>query len=698
MQNNSKALRPIEHSIDWETIPQLEVRAAQEVGGALVLELDQKIKLTLSFAGGGIRFQIGVGTDWGIITGDLRRESGTLTEHEGGCSFRKNTGDVDALIEISYAPFTFRYIVDGKVVQQSGVDGHFSRSYRVAPLARVEGAWMVSLALGVDEGVYGLGEKWGSLNHRGTFVRSWNEDALGVNAEISYKNTPFAFGTEGWGYWVHSGSAVSHAVGFGPYSHRCLVIAQESECLDLFIWSGSGARVINQYCSLTGFASPPPLYSLGVILSRAFYRNPEELLSVAKEVRDRQFPCDVITLDGRAWQDTETRFLFEWDKKRYPNPKEVIDQLQALNFKVCNWEYPMVSIKNPRFQELEKKGYFLKDATTNKTYIHHWSDAPWNEVLTPLVPSAIIDFTHPEAYQFWLDEHRHIFDAGVAMLKPDFGEQVPPTAIASNGMRGTELHNAFSLLYNRCCWEAAQKYVGKDAFLFSRSAWSGSQRYPSMWGGDPQADYGGLAGSIRGALSWGLSGGPFFATDIGGFYGDTRDQTLYVRWTQMAIFSAHMRFHGIGEREPWSYGEEIYNIIKDLVQLRYRLIPYLQKAIAQSCQTGLPVQRAMVLACPEDRLAWGFDTQYFFGDSLLVVPCVAPSGVVHFYLPEGEWFQFGQQKSFNGSKVYSMKLDLNEFLVFAKRGTSIPIGPDVTHLADNPTTSSRSHSYWVAGE
>src|SRR5512146_2735312 len=118
------------------------------------------------------------------------------------------------------------------------------------------------------------------------------------------------------------------------------------------------------------------------------------------------------------------------------------------------------------------------------------------------------------------------------MIKADFGEQVDEHMVASDGSSGTELHNAYALLYNRCVYEAAERYAAGGAFLFSRSAWAGSQRYPSQWGGDPQADWGGLAASIRGGLSWGMSGAPFYATDVGGFYGDRRDPRLYVRWAQ----------------------------------------------------------------------------------------------------------------------------------------------------------------------
>ena len=300
----------------------------------------------------------------------------------------------------------------------------------------------------------------------------------------------------------------------------------------------------------------PPEWSLGVILSKAYYRDAEELLSTARKVREQQMPCDVITLDGRAWQDTQTRFAFEWDPSRYHEPAVVMNELKALNFKVCIWEYHLVSVDNPLFDEMSAKGWLLKHRKTGETYRYQCDTSCFGEVLTPLPESGIVDFTHQEAYEFWRDSHKPLFDLGVDMIKADFGEQIEPDMLAYNGDSGDRLHNVYSLLYNRCVYEAAELYCKSGPFLFSRSSWTGSQRYPAQWGGDPQADLGGLAASMRGGISWGLSGAPFYATDIGGFYADQRDNELYVRWTQAAIFSAHIRLHGIGAREPWSYSAE----------------------------------------------------------------------------------------------------------------------------------------------
>ncbi len=613
--------------------------------------------------------------------------------HDDTCS-TITSGPLRLVIE--HSPFSFELYKDERRLQRSSADGHFERRFRLPPLAKVAEGWMINLNLESSEPVYGLGEKWGKLDKRGQFIRSYNRDALGVNEEISYKNTPFAWSPDGWGVLVHTPAPVTHSVGHAPWSQRSYTILVEDDGFDLFLFAGeSGKEIIHQYTSLTGFPPRPPLWSLGVILSKAYYRTPEELLSAAKEVRSRGMPCDIITIDGRAWQDTDTRFLFEWCPSRYTDPAKVMKELKAQNFKICVWEYPLVSVNNGRFQELSDKGYFLKDRRTGKTFEYEWDPQAFGDVLSPLPKSGIIDFTNPAAYAFWKECHKEMCDLGVDMIKADFGEQVEyDDMIAFNGETGHALHNVYSLLYNRCVYEAAEKYAPNGPFLFSRSAWTGSQRYPAQWGGDPQANWGGMAGNIRGGLSWGMSGASYYATDIGGFYQDERDAELYVRWSQAGVFSAHMRLHGIGPREPWSYGPDVEQIVSKALDLRYRLIPYLWKTMQQSHETGLPVQRAMALAYPDERASWAFEDQYMFGDDILVAPCLRPGGFVEVYLPTGIWYNFQTGEEFCGGRSHKFTLSLEDMAVFVTAGAKIPLGPKIKHT-EELEGEIKVESYWT---
>jgi len=653
---------------NWGRIPALAV------SGAATLADDGSVRvptsageLSVTLHDFGARLRLGPpGRDYGILVEAPTPLPVAVEVGEG--QTRIVAGDL--ALTLTHTPLAFVLEHGGRRVQSSPTDAHFVRRYRLPPFARLDHGWLVSLELGHATPVYGLGEKWGRLDHRGELIRSFNHDALGVNAEKSYKNTPYAWSPDGWGVFVHTAAAVTHAVGYAPWSQRAYALEVDSPTLDLFLFTGrTGAEQLAQYTALTGRAPVPPAWSHGLILSKAYYRDADEILAVAREVRRRGMPCETITFDGRAWQDTDTRFAFEWCPKRYPNPKPVLDELKSLGFRICVWEYPLISVNHPLFAELAARGWLIRDRRTGEAYRYQWDLEPFGPVLTPLPESGLLDFTHPEAYAYWRDRHRELFEVGVDMIKADFGEQIDEHMLAHDGSSGSELHNVYALLYNRCVYEGAARYAKDGAFLFSRAAWAGSQRYPSQWGGDPQADWGGLAASIRGALSWGMSGGPYFATDVGGFYADQRDAELYVRWAQAAVFAAHMRLHGIGPREPWSYGPEAEAALDAALALRERLRPYLERCCAEAHATGLPVQRAMVLACPDERAAWAFETQFFLGPDLLVAPCLQPGGDVEVYLPAGDWQRHPDGEMLAGGRTHRLRLSLTDMAVFVRAGT-----------------------------
>jgi alpha-D-xyloside xylohydrolase len=217
--------------------------------------------------------------------------------------------------------------------------------------------------------------------------------------------------------------------------------------------------------------------------------------------------------------------------------------------------------------------------------------------------------------------------------------------------------------------------------VLARSGWIGSQAVPGCWGGDPQADWGGLAASIRGLLSLALSGNPFYATDIGGFYGAQPDPELFVRWCQAAVFASHMRFHGIGPREPWAFGEAPLARVRAALELRMALVPYIERALAQATATGLPLCRPMPLAFPEEPESWGFELQYLFGPDLLVAPIVRPGGRATVWLPEGGWIDWHTGERRCGPRRLELELPLDRFPLFAREGAEIPLAAPSERVA-----------------
>jgi len=180
-----------------------------------------------------------------------------------------------------------------------------------------------------------------------------------------------------------------------------------------------------------------------------------------------------------------------------------------------------------------------------------------------------------------------------------------------------------------------------------------------------------------------MSGNPFHSSDVGGFYGShPPSPELFVRWLQAAVFFSHMRLNGAGEREPWAFGAEAEGIARKWLALRYRLIPYIEQAIAHATRTGMPLARAMPLAFPDSRLARDFETQFMCGDALLVAPILREGGEVDIALPPGAWYDLNTRARYAGSQVLRYAAKLDQFPVFGREGFALPLGRAVQHTGE----------------
>jgi alpha-D-xyloside xylohydrolase len=192
-----------------------------------------------------------------------------------------------------------------------------------------------------------------------------------------------------------------------------------------------------------------------------------------------------------------------------------------------------------------------------------------------------------------------------------------------------------------------------------------------------------MSSTLRGGLSHGLSGVPFWSHDAGGFTGRPSDD-LYIRWAQFGAFSPLVRFHGTTSREPWEYPEFAEKAAVDALRLRYRLMPYIYSAAVEAATTGSPMMRALCVDYPDDPVAWQADLEYLLGRDLLVAPMTEPEGVRQVYLPSGAWVDYWTAEIVEGGRYITVATPLDKIPLFVRHGALIPVAEAGETLTEEP--------------
>ena len=534
-------------------------------------------------------------------------------------------------------------------------------------------AYHVSFEARPDEQFYGLGERFGTYRQRGRRTVAWIEDALGVNGPKAYKAVPAFWSTRGYALMVNSGAATE--IDLGHTSHSAVSVLTPDDTLEFYVIRADGPEdALPVLRALTGDVPVPPRWAFGTWVSSSFQPDTQQsVLERARRIRRDGFPADVLHVDP-YWQKPGCWADLDWDARTFPDPRAMTAELAELGFRLCLWINPYISVESPQFAAASEAGYFLRgpDGAT-------WTGQAWGEN-EGLPPMAIVDFTHPGAVRWWQDRLARLLRDGVAVFKTDFGEAVPPGAVAANGMSGQDLHNVYTLLYNDAAADVTEAVHGYR-LVWGRSSFLGGQRHAGQWGGDPAATYGGMASTLRGGLSYAFSGATFWSHDVGGFYG-TPAPDLYLRWAWFGALSPLNRYHGNTSRLPWDQGPEVYAATREIAAARYRLLPYLYSSAIEAVRRGRTLLRPMIAACPADRATRDADAQYLLGADLLVAPVTADDGEHDVYLPGGDWIDYATRAVYPGGGWRRLTRPPEQAPVFVRYGALLPVDPGEATTAE----------------
>ncbi|MDR4934169.1 alpha-xylosidase [Companilactobacillus paralimentarius] len=547
------------------------------------------------------------------------------------------------------------------------------------------------LSMGIDEKIYGLGERFGNFVKNGQSIDTWNQDG-GTGSEQAYKNIPFYLSSNGYGVFVDEPQKVSFEVASENVDR--VQFSTEGQSLQYYVIYGSTSKeVLHRYTQLTGKINLPPAWSFGLWLSTSFTTDysEETVLKFIDGMKEHDIPLDVFHFDC-FWQKGFEWCTLAWDKEQFPDPEGLLRKIHERGVKVCVWLNPYIAQKSPLFKEAKEKGYLIKRQNGDV-----WQWDLWQ------AGNGFIDFTNPAAKKWYKSKLKELLDMGVDCFKTDFGERIPIDDVQFyDGSNPQQEHNYYTLQYNQAVYDIIAEVKGKkEAVVFARSATVGSQSYPVHWGGDCLSNYNSMRDTLRGGLSFLVSGFGFWSHDIGGFEdGDDRPTPdLYKRWTQFGLLSSHSRYHGSNVyRVPWNFDQEAVENTRRYVNLKLSLMPYLYTQAAYDAKFGNPLMRPMFLEFEDDPNVSDLATQYMFGSQILVAPIFNDQGKAHFYLPGGKWTSLLDNKVYQAPESgewLNDKFDELSLPVLVRENTILVRNEKAIHAEYDYTKNVDIHLYQI---
>ncbi len=531
-----------------------------------------------------------------------------------------------------------------------------------------------------DERIYGLGQhQHGRLDQKGCVI-----DLFQTNSEVCI---PFLVSSRGYGLLWHNPAIGRVELG----QNQTRWVAEAAQQMDYWITAGdTPATIVANYADTTGHAPLLPTWAAGFWQCKLRYRTQDELLSVAREYKRRSLPLSVIVVDFFHWSKQGD---WQFDPECWPDPAAMVRELKEMGVEVMVSIWPTVSPRSRNYDEMRRRGLLVRTERGVSTL------KPFREVgCEGTVYVHFYDATNPEARSFvWEQVHQGYHQHGIKTWWLDACEPEIDPQDAENLRfhlgNGLALMNIYPLMHARAFYEG-MRAAGEEPFVsLSRSAWAGSQRYSvAVWSGDIRSTFEALQAQVRAGLNIGLSGIPWWTTDIGGFIGGDVDapyfRELIVRWFQYGVFCPLFRLHGArastadwwdtgGPNEAWSFGDEAYAIIRELMFLRERLRPYVMELMRQAHEEGTPPMRPLFYDFPADEVCWEIDDQFMFGPDLLVAPVLfegARSRRV--YLPDGTgWRDAWADEELAGGQWIEADAPLERIPLYVRAGRALPIHP-----------------------
>ncbi|MCR5743657.1 MAG: family 31 glucosidase [Lachnospiraceae bacterium] len=532
-----------------------------------------------------------------------------------------------------------------------------------------------------DEKIFGMGQ-----------YQDHHLDKKGQTLELAHRNSqasvPFFISSHGYGFLWNNPAIGSATFGLNVTEWKAL----STKKMDYFITAGdTPAMIMEQYTLATGRSPMMPEYGLGYWQCKLRYRTQDELLNVARKHKRRGLPMDAIVIDFFHWTRQGD---FKFEKRDWPDPKAMVDELKSLGIETVVSVWPTIDEKSENFSEMAEKGYLVTSDRGNSNHMTWMGNTIFYDATNPDAQKFVWEKCRENYYSygircFWLDE-----------AEPEYG---PYDFDNYRYFAGPAIScsNIYPVGYAKGFYEGLKSSGEQDVMSLVRCAWAGSQKFGVLtWSGDIYSSFRSMREQLQAGLSMAMAGIPWWTSDIGGFLGgvitDENFRELLARWFAWGCFCPVFRMHG--ERSPWyereeefidgvrqltsgqdnevwSFGDEMYEILKSFLFVRENLRSYIRDCMRRTSIDGTPIMRPMFYDFYDDEEAVRSEDQYMFGPSLLVAPVMeAHVNTRTLYLPKNStWTDAKTGKVYEGGQHITVDAPINVIPVMIRDNANIKV-------------------------